>query len=90
MDKPLPAGWVIRLLTPAPTATQRTRGGMLITESPSERYFNAAVANPDGAIAAATKHIGFVPEAGMLTIVRRLSEPELATLKIGIGEVQPA
>jgi hypothetical protein len=64
----------------------------MLVSAPSFEYFNVAIAAPDMAIEAATKHWakGAEAKAGELSVVRKLSSGEIAALSLKAGEVKPA
>ena len=60
--------------------------GAALPNAPSIKYYNAAIADADKAIAAATQ----LAAAGEGSVVRALSLGELASLGLEPGEVKPA
>jgi hypothetical protein len=94
-DKASPAGWVIQVVIPAPPPAPRAEGaqwfGPVGLGAPSFQYFNVAIADPDKAIAATTKHLADAnAKDGEKSAVRELSSREIALLGLKSGEVRPA
>jgi hypothetical protein len=92
-DKASPAGWVVQLTIPAlPSEDARSRWvGRLGLGPPSFRYFNVAIAAPFKAIEATKEHLaGSEDKDREMSVVRGLSEPEIAALNLNVGEVKPA
>jgi hypothetical protein len=94
-NKTAPVGWVVQVTIPAPPAPPRADGsrwiGAVALSAPSFEYYNVAIAAPDNAIAATTKHVT-KSEAndGEKSVVRGLSAAEIAALSLKAGEVKPA
>jgi hypothetical protein len=75
------------MVIPAQSATRRAEWiGATLPDAPSIKYFNAAIAEADRAIAAATQ----LAAAGEGSVVRTLSLGEIASLGLQPGEVKPA
>ena len=64
----------------------------MLVSAPSFEYFNVAIAAPDKAMEATTKHMakGAEAKAGEMSVVRKLSSGEIAALRLKAGEVKPA
>ena len=64
----------------------------MLVSAPSFEYFNVAIAAPDKAMEATTKHLaeGVEAKAGAVSVVRKLSSREIAALSLKAGEVKPA
>jgi hypothetical protein len=64
----------------------------MLVGAPSFEYFNVAIAAPDKAMEATTKHLAKSAEAkaGEMSVVRKLSSGEIAALSLEAGEVKPA
>jgi hypothetical protein len=92
IDKASPAGWVVQVTVLAPPSAADTRWiGPRLSAAPSFKYFNVAIAAPNKALEATTKHlVATKAEDGALSCVRGLSAGELAVLKLAAGEVGPA
>jgi hypothetical protein len=59
--------------------------------APSFQYFNVALAAPGDAIAATAKHLAKSEvKDGEMSVVRRLSPQEIASLTLAAGAVRPA
>jgi hypothetical protein len=94
-EKTPPAGWVVQVTIPAPPAPPRADGtrwiGAVVLGAPSFQYFNVAIAVPNSAIEATTKHLAKTDAAdGEKRVVRGLSAGEIAALRLKAGEVRPA
>jgi hypothetical protein len=94
-DRASPAGWVIQVTIPAPLAPPMTKGGRWLgpagLDAPSFQYFNVAIAAPDKAMEATTKHLAKgEAKDGEISAVRGLSSREIAALGLQAGEVRPA
>ena len=92
IDKASPAGWVIQVTIPAPTAPSSQDGerwkGPQMVGAPSFEYCNVAIESPDKAVEATRKYLG-KSKADACT-VRRLASAEVAALGLKDGEVKPA
>ena len=64
----------------------------MLVSAPTFAYFNVAIAAPDKAMEATTKHLaeGAEPKSGAVSVVRKLSSREIAALSLEAGEVKPA
>ncbi len=94
-EKASPAGWVVQVtVTPpldAPTMVGARWIGSPMPSAPSFQYFNVALAAPADAIAATAKHLSKSEvKEGEMSVVRRLSPSEIATLTLKAGAVKPA
>ena len=94
-EKTPPAGWVVQVTVPAPVAPPRADGtrwiGAVALSAPSFEYYNVAIAAPDTAVEATTKHIAKVEaKDGAMRVVRGLSSGEVAALSLKAGEVRAA
>src|SRR5258705_12971429 len=92
-DKASPAGWVVQALTPAvPSEDAQSRWvGRLGAGPPSFRYFNVAIAAPLEAIKAIKEQLTEKQnEDWEMSVVRRLSEPEVVALRLNAGDAKPA
>jgi hypothetical protein len=94
-QKTSPAGWVVQVTVPAPIAPPRADGlrwiGTVALSAPSFQYYNVAVAAPNTAIEATTKHLaGAEAKRGEMCVVRGLSSKEIEALSLKAGEVRPA
>ena len=96
-DKASPAGWVVQVTIPAPTAPSTQEGarwkGPQMLGAPSFEYCNVAIASPDKAVEATRKYLaGAKADAGVVNActVRELSPAEVAALGLKAGEVRPA
>jgi len=91
-----PAGWVVQATIPATPEARADdapwRPAVMLVSAPSFEYFNVAIAAPDEAMEATTRHLakGAEPKAGVLSVVRKLSAREIAALSLEAGEVKPA
>jgi hypothetical protein len=86
-EKAPPAGWVVQIAIPAPSATRRAGWiGAALPDAPSFKYFNAAIVVAIEAIEAARQ----LAAAGEGSVVRALSSGEIAALGIKPGEVRAA
>jgi hypothetical protein len=86
-DQTPPAGWVVQVILPAQSSTRGAAWiGATLPDTPSLKYFNAAVAVAGDAVDAA-RHLA---EAGEWSVVRTLSSAEIAALGLQPGEVKPA
>ena len=92
IDKASPAGWVVQVTVLAPPSAADNRWiGPRLLAAPSFKYFNVAIAAPNKALEATTKHLAATKaEEGAMSVVRGLSTGELAVLKLAAGEVGPA
>jgi len=89
-DKASPAGWVVQVTTPAPIAPSSTQWiGAVVLSAPSFQYFNVAIADPNKAIEATSRHLAKT-EHGETRVVRKLSAREIDALNLTAGEVKPA
>jgi hypothetical protein len=92
-DKASPAGWVVQVTTPPPIAPSSIRWiGAAVLSAPSFQYFNVAIADPNKAIEATSRHLA-KPEHGetrVVSVVRKLSAREIDALNLTAGEVKPA
>ena len=58
---------------------------------PLFRYFNVAIAGPSKAIEATREHLAETEDKDReMSVVRGLSEPEIAALGLNVGDVKPA
>ena len=96
-NKPTPAGWVVQVTVPAPLAEPGAEGtrwiGAVALSAPSFQYFNVAIAAPNNAIEATSKHLAKAKaeiKDGEMRVVRGLSAAEIAALSLKAGEVRPA
>lgn len=95
-EKALPTGWVVQVAIPAEPEARAAdapwRPSVMLVNAPSFEYFNVAIADPDKAMEATTKHLakGAKPKAGTMSVVRKLSSREIAALSLQAGEVKPA
>jgi hypothetical protein len=93
-EKASPAGWVvqvaIRMKPDAREADAPWRPSVMLVGAPSFEYFNVAIAAPDKAIEAASKHLAKSAKVGEMSVVRKLSTGEIAALSLKAGEVRPA
>jgi len=94
-SKAAPAGWVVQVTVPAPPSPPRADGtqwiGAVALSAPSFEYYNVAIAAPENAIAATTKHVAKAEaNKGEMSVVRGLSAAEIAALSLKAGEVRPA
>jgi hypothetical protein len=95
-DKTTPAGWVVQATIPAEPEVRAPdapwRHSAFLVSAASFKYFNVAIAAPDKAMEATTKYLA--KDAGakvaQLSVVRKLSSGEMATLSLNVGEVKPA
>ena len=91
-----PAGWVVQAtIAAAPEARAADapwRPSVMLVSAPSFEYFNVAIAAPDKAMEATTKHLaeGVEAKVGAVSVVRKLSSREIAALRLKAGEVKPA
>src|SRR5262245_27805177 len=96
-DKASPAGWVVQVTIPAPTAPSSQEGawwkGPQVLGAPSFEYCNVAIASPDKAVEATRKYLGKAKaDKGVVDArtVRKLSSAEVAALGLKAGGVRPA
>ena len=92
-DKATPAGWVVQLTIPVPVSenAQSRWVGRPSLGPPIFRYFNVAIAAPFKAIEATREHLaGTEDKDREMSVVRGLSEPEIAALSLNVGDVKPA
>jgi len=62
-----------------------------VSNAPSFKYFNVAIAVAEKAIEATTKHLAKANAAeGEMSAIRRLSSGEIAALGLKTGDVRPA
>ena len=93
INKTSPAGWIVQVTIPAPVPLPDVARwiGPVVLSAPSFQYFNVAVAAPNSAVEAATKHLaGDEPKHGEVRALRGLTAGEIAALKLAAGEVRPA
>jgi hypothetical protein len=90
-DKAPPAGWVVQVVIPGERSFERLPSGYLSTPlgAPTFKYFNVAVATPEAAMTATTKHMADA-EDRETRVVRALSTAEIAVLGLTAGEVKSA
>ena len=91
-DKTSPAGWVVQVTVPAPPNAKAAQWyGPAVLGAPSFHYYNVAIAAPNKAIEATTKHLADAKgKEGEMYAIRGLSAGEIAVLKLKSGEVKPA
>jgi hypothetical protein len=91
-----PAGWVVQVTIPAtPEARAEDapwRPSVMLVSAPSFEYFNVAIAAPEEAMEATTRHLAEGAEAkvGVVSVVRKLSSREIAALSLEAGDVKRA
>ena len=92
----IPVGWVVQAAIPAKPGAIETdapwRPSVMLMSAPSFEYFNVAIAAPDQAMEATTKHLaeGAEGRAGAMSVVRKLSSREIAALSLEAGDVKRA
>ena len=91
-DKASPAGWVVQVTIEAPARSPDARWRpTAMVGVPSFQYFNVAIAAPNKAIEATTKHLAKAEtKEGEMSVVRSLSSGEIAALNLTTGEVKAA
>jgi hypothetical protein len=86
-----PVGWVVQVITPGQPSQKKSAFDRFagVLGPPSYKYFNVAIATAEAAVAATTTHLDDSQRLEM-SVVRRLSSAEIASLGLAAGDVKPA